>query len=257
MNLGDVLNFIANPLILLLIAIPVLIFVGIYVGIWLTHPRKNRVLQIDLESGRAIDFEVDKEDTINAYCKPVGTIPQQRFLKLHTPLNVIRNGPFKIQNYALWLGRKGTAYTKQVNPGTENIPFRQAIENVFGKALYDRIPNTPPDYVKDTIEKSEVNVTVQLSKEEPLTPIGPKGEKLPSISSDDYQSNRLQLFLNTYAHGVQKMSKAIGGGDALKIIFILGTGIAIGIVLSLIFKWGTPTVVEASQHIFTLSRVVS
>ena len=250
MDLTDVLAFLANPLVLLLIAFPILLLVGIYVGVWLTHPRKNRVLQIDPASGRGIDFEVDKEDTINAYCKPVGNTPPQRFIKLQKALNIIRKGPFKIQNYALWIASHGTAYTTKAESENVKVPLRDAIHNILGEDLYNRIPNDEKyGRVRDKIENSEVSVTIEFPISS-LTPKDASGQSLPSISSDDYQSNRMETFLNTYAHGVQTMAKKIGSGDMLKIIFILGTGIAIGIVLSLIFGWGGKTVVrETAQFV--------
>lgn len=246
MNLGDILNIIANPLILLLIAFPVLIFVGIYVGVWLTHPRKNRVLQIELESGRAVDHEVHSEDTVNAYCNPVANNPPQRFVKCHKALNVIRKGPFRLQTYALWLARFGTAYTTMINEKKEevNITLREAILNLFGRELYDRIPNNEKTgWIKDKIETSEVGVTVELPASNPLTPEG-----LKSLSSDDVRRHDIDTLIGSVVRGVKLLSRT-GGGEFLKIIFIMGTGIAIGIVLSLIFGWGGTTVVKEPQMI--------
>ena len=237
----EVLNFLANPLVLLLIAFPDLLFVGIYVGVWLTHPRKNRILKIEPESGRGIDYEVESEDTVNAYCKSVANSPPQRFIKQHKALNIIRKGPFKLQNYALWLGRYGTAYTQMVNEKKETVKvsLREAIRNIFGKELYERIPNDEQTgYIKDQIEKNEVGVTVELPATTQLTPEG-----LKSLSPDDIRRHDIDTLIGSVVRGVKSLSKT-SGGDFLKIVFILGTGVAIGIVLSLIFGWGAPTVVN-------------
>lgn len=240
-QIGDILNFLANPLVLFLISFPVLLFVGIYVGVWLTHPRKNRVLSIEPESGRAADLVVEEEDTINAYCGSVANNPPQRFIKRHKALNVVRKGPFRLQTYALWLGRFGTAYTQMLNEAQKKVKvsLRDAVENIFGKDMYDRIPNDEKTgYIKDAIEKSEVGVTVELAAFTPLTPEG-----LKSLSSDDVRRHDVDTLINSVVRGVEKLSKT-GGGEFLKIIFIMGTGIGIGIVLSLLFGWGGTTVVQ-------------
>lgn len=246
MDLTDVLNFLVNPLVLLLMALPILLFVGIYVGVWLTHPRKNRILKIEPESGRGIDYEVESEDTVNAYCKSVANSPPQRFIKRHKALNIIRRGPFKLQNYALWMGRYGTAYTQMVNEAKETIKvsLRDAIRNIFGKDMYDRIPNDEKTgWIKDQIENSEVGVTVELPATTQLTPEG-----LKSLSPDDIRRHDIDTLIGSVVRGVKSLSKT-GGGEFLKIIFIMGTGVAIGIVLSLIFGWGGKTVVTQPAQI--------
>ena len=241
--LEDILNFIANPLVLLLMSMPVFIFVGIFLGVWLTHPRKNRIIRIDPESGRGIEYEIEHEDTVNALCKPVGNTPPQRFIKLHKALNVIRKGPFKLQNYSLYLARLGTAYTQMVQEEGKKIvvPLRDAIRNILGDKLYERIPNVKPDYAFDKIEKSEVGVTIELPATEALTAKG-----LKSLSSDDLRRSDIDTFIGAIARGVRSQFKA-PTGEYIKIIFILGSGIAIGIVLSLVFGWGGTHYVEASK----------
>lgn len=222
-----------------------LIFVGIFVGVWLSQPRKTRLIRIDTESGRGVEYVIDREDTVNALCKPVGDTPPQRFIKIHKALNILRKGPFKLQNYSLYLGRLGTAYTTMVNEKKESVtvPLRKAIKNIFGEELYNRIPNeAKTGFIKDKIEKSEVGVTVQLDASNPLTPEGHE-----SLSSDDLRRSDIDTFIGALARGVRSQFKA-PSGDYIKIIFILGTGIAIGIVLSLIFRWGAPTYVESTTQ---------
>lgn len=237
--LEEILNFIANPLILILIAIPVCILVGIYVGVWLTTPRKNRIIQIDPESGRGVEFEVQNEDTINAYCKPVGDTPPQRFIKLHKPYNITRKAIFKLQSYALWIGKVGTAYTQEVKSSPVKTELRKIVRHLFGP-LYDKIPNDKKTgFVKDKIEKSEVAVTVELPAGE-LTPEG-----LISLSSDDIRRHDIDTFIGQIARGIRQAFKT-APGEVTKIVFILGSGIAIGIVLSLIFGWGNKTIIQES-----------
>ena len=222
---------------------PLFVFIGIYVGVWLTQPRKNRVIRIDPESGRGIEYDIQHEDTVNALCKPVGNTPPQRFIKLHKALNVIRKGPFKLQNYSLYLGRLGTAYTQTISEKKEEVKvsLRDAVKNILGDKLYQRIPNAPPDYIFDKIEKSEVGVTIELPASNPLTPEG-----LKSLSSDDLRRADIDTFIGAIARGVRSQFKGTPG-EYIKIIFILGSGIAIGIVLCQIFGWGPTHVVEASK----------
>lgn len=236
--MAGILDILANPLVLFAIAVPVFLFVGILVGTWLSQPRKNRVLKVSPESGMGVEYEVASEDSVNAYCDPVGDTPPQRFIKRHQALNILRKGFFKLTNYALWFGRYGTAYTYMVKgKETVEVTLRDAIHNIFGKELYDKIPNDEKTgYVKDQIEKSSVGVTVKFPNE-PLTP-----EDLPSISEDDISRDNderaMQNLWNEY--------KSTTSGDVFKIIFILGTGIGIGIVLALIFGWGAPVIISGA-----------
>lgn len=240
LQIEEILNIIANPLVLFLIAVPTFTLLGILVGTWLSQPRKERVLQIIPETGRGVELEVESQDTVNAYCNPVGNTPPQRFIKRQQALNILRKGIFKLTTYALWFGRQGTAYTYKFGESKEEIKvtLKEAILNLFGKDLYERIPNDEKTgYIKDHIEQSTVGVTIEFPND-PITP-----ENLPSISSDDLRRNDIDTFVGAIVRGVKSMGKT-GGGDWVKIIFILGSGVAIGIVLSLIFKWGAPIVVS-------------
>jgi hypothetical protein len=202
------------------------------------------VLKIQPESGRAEDLQVESEDTVNVYCNAVSNTPPQRFIKRHQAFNVLRKGWLKVSTYPLWFGRYGTAYTQKPegNPEAEpvkDVTLREAILNIFGKELYEKIPNdAKTGFIKDQIESSSVGVIVEFPKEK-LTPEG-----LPSISSDDVRRNDIDTFIGAVVRGVKSLSKSEGAGQFLKIIFIMGSGIAIGIVLSLIFHWGSPTIVN-------------
>jgi hypothetical protein len=238
------------------------ILVGIIIGTWLSQPRKPRVIQIAPESGRGKEYDVESEDTVNAYCQPIENEPPQRFIKRYQAINILRKGWFKLSNYALWIGRIGTAYTFNLDDPDKKIQvsLREAILNLFGKDLYERIPNDEKTgFIKDRIEKSSVGVTIEFPTGQSLTPKNPlydptvkdkddprSQEYLPSISSDDIRRNDFDTFINAIVRGVQRLIKGTASGEWVKIIFIMGTGIGIGIVLSLIFHWGAPVVVPPS-----------
>lgn len=222
-------------------AVPVVLFIGLLIGVHFSQPRKNRVLALNPETGRGVEYEIDGEDNVNVYCPPVGNTPPQRFIKRQDAFNIIRKGAFKIQTYALWLAMQGSAYTRSME-GNENeeVPFRDAVKNVLGKELYRQIPNNKKDgFVKDRLEESALNVTVKF----PNAKVTPDG--LPSISSDDMRRNDVNTLIAAIVRGVNLLRKPTSG-EAMKIIFILGSGIAIGIVLSLIFGWGNTTVIQPS-----------
>lgn len=243
----EILDFLANPIILLLITIPVMLLIGLLLGVYASQPRRNRVIQIAPESGRGIEYEVEKEDTINAYCNPVSNSPPQRFIKLHQAFNIVRHGFMKPQNYALWIGRQGTAYTQEIGDNPVKVPLRMAIYNLFGKDLYDHIPNNERSgYIRDKIERSEVAVIVEFPQSN-LTPKGADGKELPSLSSDDVRRGAFDTFVGAVVHGVQKLAQSGGRTEWGKVIFVLGSGIAVGIVLSLIFKWGAPVIISPGK----------
>jgi len=254
--MDGILDFLLNPLVLLLISIPIMILVGILIGTWLSQPRKARVLKISSESGRGEELEIESEDTVNAYCNAIGNSPPQRFIKRHDAINVMRKGFLKLQTYALWFARKGTAYTLKFgeedakNKNPIKISLRDAIYNIFGKELYDKIPNEPKTgYVKDRIESSEISVFVEFPKTA-LTP-----EDLPSISSDDTRRAAIDSFINRLVRGVDKLGMGRAATEWVKIIFILGSGIAIGIILCQFFGWGPTRIVEIPAIILPLELI--
>lgn len=245
----DIFSILANPLVLFMIAVPVFILVGILVGTWLSQPRKPRVLKVQPESGRGEELEIEKEDTVNVYCPAIANNePPQRFIKRHQALNVLRKGWLKLSTYPLWFGRYGTAYTFKFEDNDTDkktpikITLREAIHNILGPDLYERIPNNEKTgYIKDKIEASSVGVLVEF----PNNPLTPEG--MPSISSDDVRRNDIDTFIGAVVRGVKSLTRGEHAGEWVKIIFILGSGIGIGIVLSLIFRWGAPIVVEPTK----------
>jgi hypothetical protein len=244
-----------------------MLLVGILVGTWFSQPRKPRVLKIQPESGRGEDLEVEKEDAVNVYCPAIENTPPQRFIKIHQAFTVIKKGRLKLSTYPLWIGRYGTAYTQNMegNPKPQpiKVPLREAIKNLFGE-LYDKIPNDKnSNYLKDRVESSEVGVTIEFERDQPLTPLNPNYDPdikdpndprsmkyLPSVSSDDIRRGEIDTFIGAVAHGIRSLLKGEHAGEWIKIIFILGSGFAIGVVASLIFGWGgSHTVVEKTAEI--------
>ena len=142
-------EFLMNPWILLMILAPVFLLVGINAGNFTSQPRKNRVLKIDPNSYRALELEVKSEDAVNIFCDAVGNTPNQRFVKRLSPFNVARKGFLKIYNYALWMGRYGTAYVQKFDNESVDLSFKEAVFNVFGQKFYDLIPQAVRDHIED------------------------------------------------------------------------------------------------------------
>lgn len=201
-------------------------------GYVVSQPRSNKVLKIAPESGRGIELNVNEEDTTNIYCKPVGNIPPQRFIKLYNAFTIVRKGWFKLQNYALWIARYGTAYVTGIKTGDIEVSFKEAVLNVFGQKLYDLIPQTQ----KDQIEDGTIGVTIRFPNE-PLTPTNPEtGKSMPSISEDDINRDNDERAMRNLWDQYEKEKR----GDAINTVAFVGCGIAIGVILSLLFKWGSP-----------------
>ena len=228
------LNFLMNPWILLLILAPVMLLVGILAGNFSSQPRKNRVIKLAPESHIGIELEVKSEDAVNIYCDPVGKTPPQRFIKILNPYNIAKKGFLKIYNYALWFGRYGTAYVHKFGDEDVHITLKQAISNVFGEKYFKQIPEA----VMTVIEKGKLGVVVQFPKD-PLTPTDDKGEPLRSISEDDLNRDADSKAMGNLWNEYEKEKK----GQMMNTIMVLGTGIAIGFVIMLITKWGSPVVI--------------
>lgn len=237
-------EFLSNPLVLLSLVSPLLVMLGILAGYVLSQPRKNRVLKVSPESGRGVELEVKEEDAINVYCDPVGNIPPQRFIKRLNAYSIIRKGWFKIQNYALWFGMYGTAYVTGIEPKKIAVTFKEAVYNVFGKTLYNQIPERQ----KKQIEDGTIGVMIEFSSK-PLTPTDSKtGEQLPSISEDDINRENDERAMKNLWKTYQDEQRS----SNMNMFAYVGCGVAIGIILSLIFKWGAPQVtpVAPSPEVF-------
>jgi len=218
----------------LIIIPPILLVLGLILGNLSSQPRKNRVLKISPEAHRGVELEVKEEDAVNIYCNPVGKMPPQRFIKRLQPFNILRKGWLKLQNYALWMGRYGTAYVHQFDSNSVKVSFRQAVFNVFGEKYYKQIPQT----IKNNIESGSVGVIVEFPNN-PLTPKGKDGSPLRSISEDDLNRDNDERAMRNLWESVDKERKR----SVLNLIAFLGCGIGVGIILSLVFKWGSPVVV--------------
>ena len=225
-------TFLQNPIVLLSIIAPVLFFFGLILGNIVSQPRKNRVLKVSPESGRGIELKVKSEDATTLYCNAVGKIPPQRFIKRLAAYTIVKKGFMKLQNYALWIGRYGTAYVQHFGKKKVKVSLRDAVYTIFGKKLYDQIPEKQ----LEQIEKGELGVVIEFP-DDPLTPEG-----LPSISEDDINRDADQQAMKSLwsAYETEKRSSVI------QTVAWMGTGIAIGIILSLFFEWGAPTIITGA-----------
>lgn len=225
-----------NPWILLMITAPIMLFFGLIGGNLLSQPRKNRVIKISPENHRGVELEIKSEDAINVYCDPVGKMPPQRFIKRLSAFNIIRKGWLKLQNYAVWFGRYGTAYVHRFDNRPVDLSFKEAVFNVFTKKYYEQIPQD----VKNKIEDGQIGVMVEFP-DDPLTPMNLEtGEPFPSISEDDInRDNDKKAMSNIWDTLEQERRK-----NYLNMAMYIGTGFAIGLVVSLLFKWGSPIVYQ-------------
>jgi len=228
------LNFLMNPIVLLAIAMPILLFLGILLGNYLSQPKSNRVIEIAPDSYRATEFQVKEQDAVNLRADSVGNTPPKRFLKNADPYNVVTKGWMKLKNYALYLARIGSAYTHNLDTPDIKTTLKKTMQNIFGITLYNQIPQEQ----KNKIEKGDIAVTIEFQKVA-LTPKDKDGEDMPSVSSDDLRRGDLDRFIGALARGLDNLTKGVAG-EWTKVIFIMGSGIAVGIILTLVFGWGNP-----------------
>jgi len=232
--LFEFLAFLWNPWILLLIVSPLLLVLGLVLGNIFSQPRRNRVLKVDPESHRGVELEVKSEDAVNIYCNAVGKMPPQRFIKRLNPFNILRKGWLKLQNYAMWFGRYGTAYVHELGKEDVLVSFRQAVSNVFGD-YYKQIP----DAVKNQIEDGKLGVIIKFPNN-PLTPTGVDGKPLPSISEDDVNRDNDERAMKNLWQTFEREQKR----SVVDRVALIGMGIGIGVILCLLFRWGAPIVVS-------------
>lgn len=228
------LDFLLNPWILLLIISPIVFLFGIIGGNLLSQPRKNRVIKLAPESHIGVELEVKSEDAVNIYCDAVGKTPPQRFIKILNPYNIAKKGFLKIYNYALWFGRYGTAYIHKFGDEDVHLTLKEAIFNVFGDKYFKQIPEA----VMTIIDKGKLGVVVQFPKD-PLTPTDDEGKPLRSISEDDLNRDADSKAMGNLWGEYDKEKR----GKVFEKIAYIGTGIAVGIIIMLITKWGSPVVI--------------
>jgi len=227
----DFLNVLANPWILITIISPVVLFLGLFLGNWLSQPRKNVVLKLDPQSHRGVSLQVREEDAVTVYCDRVGKMPPQKFIKRLNPYNILQKGWLKLSNFAMWFGRYGTAYVHEFKDELVNLEFADVVHHMFGEKYYKQIP----DDVKKQIENAEVGVLVEFPIN-PLTPKDQKGKLLPSISEDDIRRDDDEKAMKNLTASIEKETRR----DMLNILAVFGAGIGAGIVVSLVMKWGAP-----------------
>ena len=61
----------------------------------------------------------------------------------------MKKGWFKLQSYALWIGRYGTAYVHKFDNKDVDLSFKEAIYNVFGEKYYKQIPEDIKNHIVD------------------------------------------------------------------------------------------------------------
>lgn len=233
--LDFVIGMFTNPLILMMILSPLLLFLGIIVGNYISQPRKNQVLKVDPNSHRGVQLDIKDEDSVNVYCDPVGKIPPQRFIKRLSPFNIVKKGWLRLQNFSVWFGRYGTAYVHKFDDESIKVSLINTISNLFGEKYFKQIPKE----VINRIEESKLGVMIEFPKS-PLTPTGKDGTPLRSISEDDLNRDNDERAMRNLWEEYDKEKKR----GYLNVIMTLGTGIAIGIGVCLIMKWGAPVVIE-------------
>lgn len=233
--LDFVIGLFTNPLILLLILSPILLFLGIIIGNYVSQPRKNIVMKVSPESHRGVQLDIKDEDAVNVYCDPVGKIPPQRFIKRLSPFNIVRKGWLRLQNFSVWFGRYGTAYVHEFSDESVKVSLINTINNLFGKKYFKQIPKE----VMRRIEDSKLGVMIEFPKN-PLTPKGEDGKPLRSISEDDLNRDNDERAMRNLWEEYDKEKKR----SALNVLMAIGTGVAVGIGISLIMKWGAPIVIE-------------
>lgn len=88
-----ILDVLANPVILIMLSSVVMAVVGLMLGVYISQPRKDRVIQFSPETGRGIEYDVSEQDEVRVRCKPVMNTPPQRFVKtpLQNAYNIVRD----------------------------------------------------------------------------------------------------------------------------------------------------------------------
>jgi hypothetical protein len=169
--------------------------------------------------------------------------------------NVIRKGLFKLSAYALWLGQIGTAYVVDfASTPNKKLTLKETMVNLFGEADYKKLSLEK----QAKIEAANVGVTIEFPKSmmtprNPLydpnikEPADPRSQQyLPSVSSDDIRRSSFDSFINALARGIHNLNKS-GKGSLTDTVFKMAAGVAVGIVLCLIFRWGAPVEVVSSK----------
>lgn len=227
-----ILEVILNPFILMMISGALCLIVGLFLGVYQSQPRRNMVIQISPDTGRGLEFSVKEEDTVNLNCSPVGSIPPQRFIKLLDAYNIVRKGFLKLQNYALWCGMTGTAYTYPFDTPNVKTSLEKTMKNIMGEEDYKKTPLA----LQKKIAEAKIGVTVEFPKgySTPINPIydatisdpkDPRSQKfLPAKSSDDLRRGDVDRLINIIARRLNELGKKTGGESVIKVLVYLGCG---------------------------------
>jgi hypothetical protein len=207
---------------------------GTILGVYFAQPRHDVALLINPTSGRGREIKIMKQDAVNAFGEGLGNSPPQHFIKIHDAYNIARKGFLKLQHYALWLAREGTAYVYNFEGSKEEISFSKAVKHFLGD-LYEKLPQD----IKAKIEENKIAVTVEFPSG-PLTPVnpyydpkqpeGPENQKfLKSVSNDDLERNNDERAMRIYWEEAVKEEKksyfnlliaCLAGGGIFSVIYL-------------------------------------
>lgn len=248
--MSGIIDILTNPLMLILETGSGMLMLGLFLGVYMSQPRKNKVIQFSPESGRGIEYNVDKEDEINIKCDSVLNTPPQKFMKypLQTGYNIVKKGIFKrLHNYALWIGRMGTAYTFPLDTNRsltleqiEKTTLKQTLQNILEPENYDKLGST----FQKKIEEAQVGVLIQFPKVD-LTPPG-----MPSMSSDDIHRHAIEEFIGMLAQGIKDLMKKSGSREVINTIITLIAGCTFGLLIAWFLHIGSTTVVQQAPAKF-------
>jgi hypothetical protein len=233
-----IFQFLTNLVVLIPLLATTCVGAGLAIGIIGSTPRKNQALKLDIKTGRGVLYDVDKEGAIDISCKPVGDTPPQKFIHggRHA-FNVVRKGLFKLQHYALWIGRYGTAYVYRFDSKDSQeakISLKEGIMEVLTPQLYNQLS----DDIQHKIEVAEMGIIIDLPSE-PLTPAG-----LPSINSDDIKRDSDDKVLKSIAQHIHEQAKV---GFSWNLLLGIGCGVGIGFVAAWFLKVGGTTIQQPSS----------
>lgn len=210
--------------------VPIIGVIFYLVGIYQSQPRRTHVNQFSPESGIGKEYEVNHEDAIYMECDPMGEEFPQRFIKTGQPYNMMRKTAFKLQNFAMWLGRIGTAYTYNLENPKVDISLEETVITLFSRQTYDKLSNE----IKKKVHDAKIGVTVRfpqvsLTPENPnfdaTQPISDKNPKyMPLVNSDDVRRGAFDRFIIGLARGINELNKTGGKKDIVTIILAAGSG---------------------------------
>ncbi len=203
---------------------------GVFLGLILSQPKKHLVLKYLPGENRGYELEVERESNIMLHCKPFPNIPLQRFVKWRRASVFARVGRRRVTNVVRYLAREGTAYTRAPeNPGKidDLVSMKEGVRYYLGE-LYDKLPQK----IREQIEAAKMGVTVTF-QDEPLTPTGSDGTKMPTISEENLQTEDDQTASAAFWKGSEVANKT----PTLQIIFAVIAGVGVGIVAAIVLGW--------------------